>query len=106
MHDHKGFSVSKMTKAQQKEIREKLLAEREVLVDQIDVWVDDGELVVGLAAQKVGRAGGLVVEQLSEVHALISKLVGLALDKLSSERLNSNGWRLVTERVRCSKRSR
>jgi len=43
--------------------------ERDVLVDQIHVWVHDGELAVGLAAQKVGRAGGLVVEQLSEVHA-------------------------------------
>src|SRR2546423_15691130 len=46
MHDHKGFSVSKMTKTQQKEIRQKLLAEREVLVEKLngnDLSIDDSE---------------------------------------------------------------
>ena len=32
--------------------------------------------------------------------------VELALDKLSTERLNSKGWKLSTERARCSRRSR
>src|SRR5256714_8333253 len=46
MHDHKGFSVSKMTKTQQKEIRQKLLAERELLIDKLngnDLSVDDSD---------------------------------------------------------------
>ena len=34
----------------------------------VDMRVDDGERAVGLAPEHVGGAGGLVVEQLSEVH--------------------------------------
>ena len=67
------------------------LGRGDVLVDQVDVRVDDGELAVGLAAQEVGRAGGLVVQQLSEVHASTSKSGQLTLDKLSSDRLNIKG---------------
>jgi hypothetical protein len=30
-------------------------------VDQVDVWVDDGEFALGLAAEQIGGAGSLVV---------------------------------------------
>ena len=44
------------------------LGERDVLVDEIDVRVDDGELPVRLAAEQIGGAGRVVVEQLAEEH--------------------------------------
>ena len=44
------------------------LGQRDVVVDEIDVRVDDRELAVRLAAEQVGGAGGLVVEELAEVH--------------------------------------
>jgi hypothetical protein len=46
-----------------------VLGERDVLVYDVGVRVDDGELAVRLAAEEVGRARRLVVEELSEVHA-------------------------------------
>ena len=44
------------------------LGQRDVVVDQVDVRVDDRELAVALAAEEIGGAGGLVVEELSEEH--------------------------------------
>ena len=44
------------------------LGQGDVLVDEVDVRVDDGELPVRLAAEQVRGAGGLVVEQLPEEH--------------------------------------
>jgi|SRR3954451_8829904 len=41
----------------------------DVLVDQVDVRIDDGELRVRLAAEDVGGAGGGVIQQLPEEHA-------------------------------------
>jgi hypothetical protein len=67
------------------------LGERDVLVDQVDVRVYDGELATGLAAEQIGGAGGLVVQQLSEVHTDLQGLIVKWLDKLSSDLLNSNG---------------
>ena len=40
-----------------------------IRVDKIDVGIDDGEAPLRLAAEQVGGAGGVVVEQLAEVHA-------------------------------------
>jgi hypothetical protein len=48
------------------------LGQFHVLVDQVDVGVDDGELAPRLAAEQVGGAGGVVVEQLAEEHGLTS----------------------------------
>ena len=48
------------------------LGEREVAVDEIDVRVDHRECAVRLAAQEIRGAGGVVVEQLAEVHRLRS----------------------------------
>ena len=45
------------------------LGEREVLVDQVDVRIDDREPPVRLAAEQVRGAGRLVVQQLAEEHA-------------------------------------
>jgi hypothetical protein len=42
------------------------LGERDVLVDQVDVRVNHGELPPALAAEQVRGTGGLVVEQLAE----------------------------------------
>src|SRR5947207_2099094 len=41
---------------------------RDVVVDQVRMRVDDGELPRRLAAKQIGGAGGLVVEELAEVH--------------------------------------
>ena len=41
----------------------------DVVVDEVDVGVDDGERALGLAAEQIRGAGRLVVEELSEVHA-------------------------------------
>jgi hypothetical protein len=41
---------------------------RDVAVDEVDVRIGHGEGAVGLAAEQVGRARGLVVEELAEVH--------------------------------------
>ena len=41
----------------------------EVVVDELSVRVDDRERAVGLATEHVGGARGLVVQQLTEVHA-------------------------------------
>ena len=48
------------------------LGERDVVVDELDVRVDDGERAVRLAPEQIGGARALVVEQLPEVHALTS----------------------------------
>ena len=53
----------------------------DVGIDQVDVGIDYGEALLGLAAQQVGGTGGVVDEQLSEVQGL---------DKLSSDLLNNN----------------
>jgi hypothetical protein len=42
--------------------------QRDVLVDEVDVRVDDGEPPDGLATEQVGRARGLVVQELAEIH--------------------------------------
>jgi hypothetical protein len=42
------------------------LRERDVLVDEVDVWVYHGKLSSALAAEQVRGAGGFVVEQLAE----------------------------------------
>ena len=42
------------------------LGQRDVLIDQVDVRIDDGELASALAAEQIRGAGGLVVEQLAE----------------------------------------
>jgi len=44
------------------------LGQLDVGVDEIDVRIDDGEALARLAAEQVGGAGGVVVEQLAEVH--------------------------------------
>jgi rhodanese-related sulfurtransferase/predicted transcriptional regulator len=59
----------------------------DVLVDEVGVRVDDRELAVRLAAEQVGGARTVVVEQLSEEHGSLQ--VG-RLDKLSSDLLNGN----------------
>ena len=60
--------------------------------------IDDRELAVGLAAQQVGGAGGLVVEQLSEEHGDLRESELIGLDKLSSDLLNSNGGMTAAEK--------
>jgi hypothetical protein len=45
----------------------------DVLIDEIQVGVDDGELTNRLAAEQVGGAGRLVVEELAEVHLLLHR---------------------------------
>ena len=57
------------------------LGERHVLVDQVGVRVDDRESAVGLAAEHVGGARGLVVEQLPEEH---ERLQGRTTNRLTS----------------------
>jgi hypothetical protein len=42
------------------------------LVDQVDVGIDDREPALALAAEQVGGACGLVVQELSEEHRLTS----------------------------------
>ena len=49
------------------------LGERDVLVHQVDVRVHDGEGAVCLAPEQVRRTRGLVVEELTEVHAGLRK---------------------------------
>jgi len=66
------------------------LCPREVLIDQVDVWVDDSERAVGLAAEDIGGASRLVVQELPEVHACLQE-IGITLDKLSSDLLNIKG---------------
>jgi len=44
------------------------LGQRDVLVDEVDVRVDDGASPDGLATEQVGRARGLVVQELAEIH--------------------------------------
>jgi hypothetical protein len=43
--------------------------EPDVVVHEADVGIDDGELLLRLAAEQVGGASGLVVEELAEEHA-------------------------------------
>src|SRR4051794_38409688 len=63
------------------------LGERDVLVHQVEMGVDDREGAVGLAAEEVRGAGGVVVEELAEVHAL---------DNVSIDLLNSNAEMAAT----------
>ena len=44
------------------------LRQRYVVVDEVDMGIDDREPAAALAAEQVGGAGGVVVEQLAEVH--------------------------------------
>ena len=62
------------------------VGQRGVLVNEVDVRVDDGELAVRLAAEQVGGARALVVQELPEVH--VASPVEIALDKLSTYLLN------------------
>lgn len=67
------------------------VGEPDVLVDEGDARVDDREGTVGLAPEQVRRAGGLVVQQLSEVHAGLQGVEFIAaIDKLSFDLLNLN----------------
>ena len=46
IHNNKGFSVSEMSKSNYKEIKEKLIAERDILIEKLkgnDLSVDDSE---------------------------------------------------------------
>src|SRR5438046_1316818 len=94
MHDLKGFSVSKMTKTQQKEIRQKLLAEREVLIDKLkgnDLSVDDSETPdpVDLAVRNYSKNVMLAVsENESKQLALIDEALIRVEDKEYGECLN------------------
>ena len=63
------------------------IGQRDVLVNEVDVRVDDGELAVRLAAEQVGGARALVVQQLPEVH--VASSVTISLDKLTRNLLNS-----------------
>ena len=45
------------------------LGQRDVVVNQIDMRVDYRELGLGLAAEEIGGAGRLVVEELAKEHA-------------------------------------
>ena len=63
------------------------VGQRDVLVNEVDVRVDDGELAVRLAAEQVGGARALVVQQLPEVH--VASSVTISLDKLTRNLLNS-----------------
>ena len=44
------------------------LGERDVLVDEVGVRIDDGELRLRLAAEQVGGAGSVVVQELAKEH--------------------------------------
>ena len=87
MHDHKGFSVSKMTKTQQKEIRQKLLAERELLIDKLngnDLSIDDSETPdpVDLAVRNYSKNVMLAVsENESKQLTLIDEALTRVEDK-------------------------
>jgi hypothetical protein len=48
---------------------------REVLVDEIDVWIDNGQLADGGAAEQVAGAGTGVVEERSQDHLVSSQTV-------------------------------
>ena len=56
------------------------LRQGDVVVDEINVRVDDGELATCRAAEQVGGACGFVVEQLSEEHV---DLQAISLDLTS-----------------------
>src|SRR5436190_1112192 len=87
MHDSKGFSVSKMTKTQQKEIRQKLLAERELLVEKLngnDLSIDDSETPdpVDLAVRNYSKNVMLAVsENESRQLTLIDEALARVEDK-------------------------
>src|SRR3954471_20789254 len=49
---------------------------RDVLVDEIYVGIDDSELRLALATQQVGRAGGVVVEELAKEHGTKVRVCG------------------------------
>ena len=51
------------------DLRPLRLSAGDVLVDEVDVRIDDGERALGLAAEQIRGAGCLVVEELSEIHA-------------------------------------
>ena len=40
----------------------------DVVVDEVDVSIDDGELADRLAAEQIGGTSRLVLEELAEVH--------------------------------------
>ena len=48
------------------------LGQRDVVVDQIDMRIDDGEPALRLTPEQVGGTGRLVIEQLAEEHGLTS----------------------------------
>ena len=52
------------------------LGERDVLVDQVGVWLNHSELALGLAAEQIRGARGLVVQKLAEVHEAASSVSG------------------------------
>ena len=54
------------------------LGEPDVLVDEVGVGIHNSECAVGLAPEEVRGAGGLVVQQLSEVHAGLQEVEFIA----------------------------
>ena len=72
------------------DLRPLSLGAGDVLIDEIRMGIDDRELPLALAAEEVGGAGGLVVEELSEVHRGLQKVVWVEVDKVSIDCLNSN----------------
>ena len=82
------------------------IGQREVPVNEVEVRVDDGELAVRLAAEQVGGARALVIQQLPEVHVASSITIGL--DKLPRDLLNSKACcpRVHATSTSSSRRSR
>src|SRR5438067_10031271 len=70
------------------DLRSLRLGDGDVLIDQIGMGLDHGEGAVGLAAEDVGGAGRVVIEQLAEEHRTPWSFGRLGLDKLSSDLLN------------------
>jgi rhodanese-related sulfurtransferase len=63
------------------------VGERNVLVDQVDMWIDHGEPAVALAPQQVRGACGFIVEQLAEEQSGPPSQIS-QFDKVSIDRLN------------------
>src|SRR2546430_17286766 len=66
--------------------------QRDVLLHEVHVRVDDRERAVRLAPKQVRGASRLVVQQLPEEHGRLERIALIALDKLSNDLLNINRW--------------
>jgi hypothetical protein len=69
-----------------RDLRPLRLGAGDVVVDEVDVRIDDGELALALAPEQIGSARCVVVEELAEVHG--ASLRSLTLDKVSIDHLN------------------